>query len=139
MLMPMPFVRAAVAAALLMSQTPARAADDPSKTVIDAAATFAVGYGGWLWEKHCKTLPPAKGREFDALVQDVLKRLQEASDPTLFNAAVGAGRSVSSDPKYAGCDGKDTKGFAQFGLDQVRDADAKLKTLPAGFHLKIKD
>ena len=139
MLMPMPFVRASVVAALLMSQTPARAADDPSKTVIDAAVTFSVGYGGWLWEKHCKTLPPAKGREFDALVQDVLKRLQEASDPTLVNAAVGGGRDVANDPKFSGCTGKDMAGFAQFGLDQVRDVDAKLKTLPAGFHLKIKD
>ena len=139
MLMPMPFVRASVVAALLMSQTPARAADDPSKTVIDAAATFAVGYAAWLWEKRCKTLPSAKGKEFDALVQDSLKRLQDASDPGLFNAAVGGGRDVANDPKFSGCTGKDMAGFAQFGLDQVRDVDAKLKTLPAGFHLKITD
>ena len=137
--MPMPIFRAAVAAGLLMSQAPARAAEDPRNTVVSAATTFSVGYGAWLWEKRCKTLPSAKGKEFDALVQDSLKRLQEASDPRLFNAAVGAGRAVSNDPKFSGCTSKDMAGFAQFGLDQVRDVNAKLKTLPAGFHLTIKD
>jgi hypothetical protein len=128
---------AALAAALLISQAPAGAPDDPSTIVVKAAATFSVGYGAWLWEKQCKTLAKAKGKTFDALTQDALKRLQDASDPKLFNAAVGAGRDVSSDPKFSGCTGKETEGFAEFGLDQMRDADSKLKSLPAGFHLTL--
>jgi len=134
---PMVLVRAAVAAGLLIYQAPVNAQNDPSTTVVNAAATFSVAYGAWLWEKQCKTLPAADGKEFDALAQDALKRLQDASDPKLFNAAVGAGRDVSSDPKLAGCTGKETVGFAQFGLEQMRDADAKLKSLPAGFHLTL--
>jgi hypothetical protein len=137
--MTMVLVPAALAAALLVSQAPKAAGDDPSTVVVNAAATFSVGYGAWLWEKQCKTLPKAKGKQFDALTQDALKRLQDASDPKLFNAAVGAGRDVSSDPKFSGCAGKGTEGFAQFGLEQMRDADAKLKSLPAGFHLTLTD
>ena len=137
--MTMALLPAALAAALLIVQAPKAAADDPSTVVINAAATFSVGYGAWLWEKQCKTLPKASGKEFDALTQDALKRLQVASDPKLFNAAVSAGRDVSSDPKFSGCTGKETKGFAQFGLEQMRDADSKLKSLPAGFHLTLTD
>jgi len=135
--MPKMLARAAVAAGLLALGTPALAEDDPSTTVVNAAAVFSVGYGAWLWEKQCKTLPAADGKEFDALTEDALKRLQDASDPKLFNAAVGAGRDVSSDPKFVGCTGKETVGFAKFGLEQMRDADAKLKSLPAGFHLTL--
>ena len=77
--------------------------------------------------------------DYDAVIADGLKRLQEATDERLFNAAVSSGRETSNDPQLAACTGKDAKDMADFGLTQARAAQAKLKSLPAGFHLTISD
>jgi hypothetical protein len=137
--MPLPLLRVAVAAGLLFSHAPAKAQDDPGKAVMEAAASLSIGYGGWLWEKKCKTLTPAQGADYDAVVTEALKRLRDASDDRIFNATIGAGRDTSTDPKFSACDGPDSKGFATFGLETARDALAKLRTVPAGYRLTIKD
>lgn len=76
---------------------------------------------------------------YDAVINDDLKRLQDASDERLFNATVSSGREASSDPSLASCTGKDAKGLAEFGLEQARAAQDKLKSLPSGYHLTISD
>ncbi len=124
---------------LLILQTAPAAPTEPKDVVISAAATFAVGYGIWLWEKRCHTLPADKGAAFDAAIQDSLARLRDATDAKLFGAAVGAGRETANDPKMASCTGADMAGFGEFGLSQALDAEAKLKSLPAGYHLTITD
>lgn len=130
-------LRCALACSLLAGQSPARAQEDPRDVVIAAAARFAVGYGMWLWEKRCHTMTAASRAEYDAVIADGLDRLQKAADERLFNAAVGSGRDTSNDPELSSCTGKDAKGMADFGLVQAREAQAKLKSLPAGFHLTI--
>jgi hypothetical protein len=132
-------VRIMIAAGLLFAYAPARAGDGPADTVMAAAADLSLGYGAWLWEKKCKTLTPAESADYDAVITEALKRLRDASDDRIFNATTGAGRDVSSDPKFSGCDGADTRGFAAFGLEQARGALTKLRTVPAGYRLTIKD
>lgn len=135
--MPLLILRMAIAAGLLASHASATSQTDPGKTVFAAAASFSVGYGAWLWEKRCQTLTAELRKDYDTVIADGLKRLQDASDARLVNAAVGSGREVSNGPTLAACDGKDSEGLAQFGLEQARDAQAKLKSLPAGYHLTI--
>ncbi len=133
------FLRLTLAGTLLSVQAPALAADDPRNAVVAAAADFSVGYGMWLWEKRCNTMTAAARADYDAVIADGLERLQKATDERLFNAAVSSGREASNDPGLASCTGKDAKGMADFGLSTAREAQAKLKSLPAGFHLTISD
>ena len=137
--MPLILPRLAVAAAMLAAPAPAPAPDSPEKNVAAAAADLSVGYGMWLWEKRCHTMTAALRANYDAVIADDLKRLQDASDERLFNAAVSSGREASSDPSMPACDAKDAKGIASFGLSVARDAQAKLKSLPSGYHLSIRD
>lgn len=119
--------------------TTGAAAEDPRETVIAAATSFSVGYGVWLMEKRCNILPPDKRKAFDAVVGDVLTRLQAAADARLFNATIGAGRDVSNDPHYADCKELATGGMVDFGIGLVGEAAAKLASLPEGYHLTISD
>jgi hypothetical protein len=137
--MPLMLLRLAVAGAMLAGQSPAPAPDGPANAVAAAAADLSVGYGMWLWEKRCHTMTAAARAGYDAVIADDLKRLQDASDERLFNAAVSSGREASNDPQLASCAGKDAKGLAAFGLSAARDAQANLRTLPAGYHLTISD
>lgn len=132
-------VRATLAAALLSGQAPAHADDSPQNAVVAAAADLSIGYGMWLWEKRCETMTAATRATYDAIIADDLKRLQDATDERLFNAAVSSGRETSNDPSMASCTGKDAKGLAEFGLEQARAAQDKLKSLPPGYHLTISN
>jgi hypothetical protein len=132
-------LRLTLAGVLLSAQAPAQAEDASQNAVVTAAADLSIGYGMWLWEKRCQTMTPAARATYDAVIADDLKRLRDATDERLFNAAVSSGREASSDPGLASCTGKDAKGLAEFGLTQARAAQDKLKTLPPGYHLTISD
>ena len=115
------------------------AATPEQNAVIGAATDFSVAYGAWLWEKKCNQLPPSQRAAFDATIQDDLRRLSQAADLKLFNAAVGAGQDTANDPSIYKCDDPKAAGFAEFGLKLARDAAAKLSSLPPGYHLTITD
>lgn len=127
-----------LAAALLFpAATPA--AEDSRDAVISAATNFSIAYGVWLMEKRCNAMPPDKRKAYDAIIVDILARLQAAADSRIFNAAVGAGRDVSNDPKNADCKEFSTSGMPDFGYGLAVEAQAKLAALPEGYHLTITD
>jgi hypothetical protein len=134
-----PILGLVLASSLLSVQSPAQAQDDPRNAVVTAAADLSIGYGMWLWEKRCHTMTAAKRADYDAVIEDDLKRMQAASDERLFNAVVGSGRDSSNDPTMSECKGKSADGLADFGLTQARAAQDKLKSLPPGFHLTITE
>ena len=107
---------------------------DPAKAAIGAAAQFATAYGVWRIEQNCRKMPAGKRDEYGRIIADSMRRLREAVDERLFNAAVGAGEATASDPKIANCDDAD---LFDFGMRQATEALEKLVSLPGGYHLKM--
>ena len=66
-----------------------------------------------------------------------MRRLREAVDQRLFDAAVGSGEDLAKDPKYADGKGLTADGMGDFGIAQAQDAATQLATLPAGYRLTI--
>jgi hypothetical protein len=130
---------AGVAAVALAPCVATAQTTEPQQAVIGAATSFSIAYGVWLWEEHCLTLTPDKRAAFETVINDDMRRLHEAADERLFNAAAGAAKDLANDPKNADCKAMAADGFADFGMEQARDAAAKLATVPPGYHLTIKD
>ena len=79
-------------------------------------------------------MPAGKHDEYGRVIADGMRRLREAVDERLFNAAVRAGEATASDPKIANCDDAD---LFDFGMRQATEALEKLVSLPGGYHLKM--
>jgi hypothetical protein len=124
-------------AAAILSPAGARAQADPRETAIGAATSFSIGYGIWLLEQRCMALPAEKHKAFEATIAEDMRRLREAVDSRLFNAAVGSGEDLAKDPKYADCKALTADGMGDFGITQAQDAATKLATLPPGYRLTI--
>ncbi len=130
------FTTLAMALSLSLPSGASAQVSEPAKTAIGAATAFAVGYGVWRIEQKCQKMPAAKHEEYGRVIADSMRRLREAVDERLFNAAVGAGEGTANDPKIAKCD---DPGLFDFGMKQAQDALAKLVSLPSGYHLKMTD
>ena len=130
------FAGLAMALSLSLPSGASAQVGEPAKTAIGAATAFAVGYGVWRIEQKCMKMPAAKHDEYGRVIADSMRRLREAVDERLFNAAVGAGEGTANDPKIAKCD---DPGLFDFGMRQANEALSKLASLPSGFHLKISD
>ena len=109
---------------------------DPKVAVIAAVTPFTAAYGVWRIEQNCRKMPTVKHDEYGRIIADDMRRLREAVDERLFNAAVGAGEATASDPKIAKCD---DAGLFDFGMQQAIEALEKLVSLPGGYHLKMTD
>jgi hypothetical protein len=90
-------------------------------------------------EKRCNVMPADQRAAFDAVVADVLARLQKAADPRIFEATVGAGRDVSNEPENADCKKFGSSDMAGFGYGLAVEAQGKLVALPEGYHLTMSD
>lgn len=138
--------RAALAlAAALCLLAGAQAQTTESKTtpeqdaVIAAAVRYSVAYGVWIWEKKCQALPADVRKEFDTVVTDDLKRLTAAADAKLLSAVTAAGQKTADGDAVPACTAADAAEFGQFGLKMAKEAQDKLKTLPAGYRMVIAD
>lgn len=109
---------------------------DPKTAAIGAAAQFATAYGVWRIEQKCRKMPAGKHDEYGRVIADSMRRLREAVDQRLFDAAVGAGEATASDPKIAKCD---DAALFDFGMQQANETLGKLVSLPSGYHLKMTD
>ena len=130
------FTALAMALSLPMPSAASAQVGEPAKTAIGAATAFAIGYGVWRIEQKCRKMPAEKHDEYGRIIADSMRRLREAVDERLFNAAVGAGEATAIDPKFANCD--DASLF-DFGMRQATEALEKLVSLPGGYHLKMTD
>ena len=130
------FTGLALALCLPLSTVASAQAADPRTVAIGASAQFAVGYGVWRIEQKCLKMPAARHDQYARVIADSMRRLREAVDERLFNAAVGSGEDTANDPKMAKCD---DVGLFDFGLQQAEEAQAKLVSLPSGYHLKMTD
>ena len=142
------FIGPALAAALCLpaaalAQTPeaqpASKVTPEQDAVIAAAVRYSIGYGVWIWEKKCNSLPAADRKVFDEVVTDDLKRLTAAADAKLLSAVTAAGQKSAEGDAAPACTAADAAEFGQFGLKMAKDAQDKLKTLPAGYRMVIAD
>jgi len=134
----------ALAAALCLPGVAGAQASDAQTTkeqdaVIAAAVRYSIGYGVWTWEKKCQALPADVRREFDEVITDDLKRLTAAADAKLLSAVTAAGQDAAKGDKVPPCGDPEALDFAQFGLSLAKEAQDKLKTLPAGYRMVIAD
>jgi hypothetical protein len=135
-----PYLVGSTLAAALCLPAAANAQTSPEQeAVIAAVVRFSVGYGAWIWEKKCQALTADQRREFDEVVADDLKRLTAAADAKLVNAVTTAGQTTAAGDKVPPCGGPDAAEFGQFGLKMAKEAQDKLKTLPAGYRMVIAD
>ncbi|MEO5809892.1 MAG: hypothetical protein ABIR51_07545 [Sphingomicrobium sp.] len=126
----------AVALSMSIPSAAVAQASDAKTAAIGASAQFAIGYGVWRIEQKCMKMPAAKHDEYGRLIADSMRRLREAVDERLFNAAVGSGEDTANDPKLAKCD---DAGLFDFGMQQAKEALGKLVSLPSGYHLTISN
>jgi hypothetical protein len=117
----------------------AQAQDKPvADQAISALASFAVAYGGWIWETRCNELSSADHLAFQEKIEGQLLRLNAIFEPRMVGAATGAGREAVMDPEMGECGGE-SKGYSEFGMSLADEIDETLRAIPTGYRLTVTD